>query len=942
MLRTDLIDLINRGNMWAFVGSGASVEAGCPSWGVLAESIVTSLDENVREGVLKDDRYSKAFSKKRFAKCFSRIEALIGKEALVKGVAAQVESVKSPGRILRVLADWPFAGYITTNYDGLLEIALRETGEYGWLPIGNSQEEVRKVSGDAQKLIWHIHGAIGLQEDKFRLVLTEEDYESFYLDSSPMVSQLRALLAQRRVLFVGFGFEDYEVIRLLKLVGRLCSPARPAFALLSGLSGTEHEAERLELLEKYNVDVIPYRVFNGSHDQLLQFLEVYSALVLRRSLRFGQPERPCPSYDPETTGLMIYNQMALRHHDQPAGEVLESLLKARILALLKYRGPSSIGSLVSDLAERVRLVQGVERSKLFYTDGVAVINKCLNDLKGSGLVELPAERTPASIVSLSSIGIHNLEEQAAKAKRMSEQFSATLDDRVRGSFPDNAESRSRVANAAECFLMECIKRRALGVAMVWNSPRVEFQQYHIVALLQSLPEFLQQVSGVDEGRALVRLVEDVLARPTNAEMNYLGIVLQSEFGVNLLGYDPDTVKARIEELSNTLFLIDSSTLIPLLARASVGYPSARTLLNELGVAKSFVATTELLSTEVAEHARWAVEHLNTVKGPITTEILVLSTGRAGSRPNAFLEGFLEEVNLGKISLNFDAYLDSVCGHISGHTVTDDAYSLAIRNSGVPCLNFKQWEGFTGEFWAERDELQEQIAERRKNANPPTYKHDRQVKAEAEALIIIRNLRKKTFKFQGKEIADAYFISHTRAIDDVAGHGLPITMRPQAILQWLSTITACPAEELGILFNNLLWELSERGLAIVDRTRLQTIFSPLVVASRTKFQEEMETHRVLITSQFGEDPEKAFREVSELEMPIVVHNYYIQKSIQLERELQEERKAKEALKAQTALTRKEREEYVILKSREKQKKLKSLSKKRAVASRGKGKRKKHKK
>src|SRR4030042_3895799 len=100
MLRTDLIELINRGNMWAFVGSGASVDAGCPSWGVLAERLVTSLDEDVRQELLKDDRYTKAFSKKRFAKCFSRIENLIGREALVKGVAAQIETVKSPGRIL--------------------------------------------------------------------------------------------------------------------------------------------------------------------------------------------------------------------------------------------------------------------------------------------------------------------------------------------------------------------------------------------------------------------------------------------------------------------------------------------------------------------------------------------------------------------------------------------------------------------------------------------------------------------------------------------------------------------------------------------------------------------------------------------------------------------------------------------------------------------------
>jgi hypothetical protein len=932
MLRTDLIELINRGDMWVFLGNGTSIESGCPSWEGLVRETIKRVDEKVREEILKDERYIKALSHKRFPRCFSRVEAISGREVIEKAVTMTLDSFRSPGKIIKLLADWPFAGYVTTNYDALLEMSLREIGQLGWVPIGNSADEVRKAAGDATRIIWHFHGAINMPPDKYKMVLTEEDYDELYLDGSAAVTQLRGLLAQRRLLFVGFGFEDPEVMRMLKLVGRLCSSARPAFAFLSGLSGTEHEGERLELLKKYNIDAIPYRVLNGSHDQLLQMLQVYSALILRRSLTFGQPERECPSYDPETTGLMIYNQLALRDQGKVGQEIIGSLLKARVLSLLKHRGPLTIRDINADLSERIQLVQEGERLASKKDSHSAALEKCLADLDALGLAKMTALSDGSSVLILTAEGSTQLDIQAAAVSRLSEQFSACLLDRARESFPDNEDAMTRVAKASECFLKECIKRRALGVAMAWNSPRLDFQRYHIVGLLQSLPEFLVQVSNQDEGLALVRLIEDVLAKPNAVEVKYLGIALQAQFGINLLGYDPETINARAQELSKTLFLLDSSTLIPLLARSSVGHNSARLLLHQLRTAGSAVASTYYLATEVAEHARWAVEHVGGSAVPLTPDVLAVVMGLAGSRSNAFLEGFLEEVNLGKISLDFGAYLDSVCGHPNGHSASDDAFLTAIRNESIPCLALNDWDGFEAELWSERDSRQEQIADRRKNAFPPTYKHERQVKAEAEALIIVQNLRSGAFQLKGQSMADAYFISHTRAIDNVAGHGLPVTMRPQAVLQWLSTVTASPAEELGSLFNNLLWELSERGLSIVDRVRLQTVFSPLVFASRSKFEEEIEAHRALVSRRFGEDPSKAFREVPDLQAPIVVDSYYLQKSLELEKELQKEKKAKEALKEKVKITEKERKEYDALKAKEKQRRKKAQSRQRAAASR----------
>jgi hypothetical protein len=383
MLRTDLLEIINRGGVWAFVGSGVSVDAGCPTWRELIDKILEKIDGEIRNKILSDHIYKLAYDEKNFSRCFSRIEHHTGREQLEASVKFEIRKAKVAGGIIKRLADWPFAGYITTNYDQLLEIGLQGAGERGWSIVGNSPAEVRKVSGDAPHVVWHIHGCINLSQDKSHLIITEKDYEGLYLEETPTLIQLRGLLAQHRVIFIGFGFRDPEVMRLLKRVGRLSDPARPVYGFLSGISGPKHDAERDELLEKYNVDVIPYEATDNSHGQLLELLDVYGALILRRSLKFGQPERPCPSYDPETTGLLIYNELCLKGGAGVSEDILGALLRAQVLSLLN-RGPCTISDLVQDLDSRVKAIRGHVDS---LTDGDVKIKKVLQELVQLQLIQ---------------------------------------------------------------------------------------------------------------------------------------------------------------------------------------------------------------------------------------------------------------------------------------------------------------------------------------------------------------------------------------------------------------------------------------------------------------------------------------------------------------------------------------------------------------------------
>jgi hypothetical protein len=339
MLRVDLINLINQRGTWAFIGSGLSVDSGGPTWKRLVEQTAQSLPADLQKKIKSDRIYLSKFAKGDYAGCFSRIEKFATRAMVESGVVSQINHLTEPGALIQFVADWPFDGYITTNYDLLLEKSLqRINSQSGWITVGNSADEIRKVSGDARGIVWHAHGAAGLTQSKSRLVISEADYDEFYLDPSILVQQLRGLLSQRRVVFIGFGFQDPEVLRLLKTIGKLTSPARPIYAFLGGVSGNDCEDERMDLLERYNVDVIPYEIIDGSHNQLKDLLEVYGSMILRRSLRLNQPELKCPSYDPETTGLLVYNELCLKGGAQVSEDILGTLLRSRVLALLKHVG----------------------------------------------------------------------------------------------------------------------------------------------------------------------------------------------------------------------------------------------------------------------------------------------------------------------------------------------------------------------------------------------------------------------------------------------------------------------------------------------------------------------------------------------------------------------------------------------------------------------------
>ena len=298
----------------------------------------------------------------------------------------------------------------------------------------------------------------------------------------------------------------------------------------------------------------------------------------------------------------------------------------------------------------------------------------------------------------------------------------------------------------------------------------------------------------------------------------------------------------------------------------------------------------------------------------------------------FLEGFIAELDGGSLSAPslFTYFRDVFRLQPKQKAPAETDVSRALTRQGIEVWEFDHWDGFEDSIWAERDETANEIAERRRLRD--TFTHDRQVRAEAEALLTVRYLRNEKFHYPGRETNNAFFISNTRAIDELADVKAPITMRPEAVLHLLTTLRPVDVRELAFLTDELLSELDQRGFSVVDRQRLMHVFGPLINASREDLQEVLARHRELLAEKYGEASTHAYAEVDPLDAPAALLMAQTQRAAMLEVELNRSKGREANLAKEARLTEQERSELEKLRVDEKLKRGLGRSRKRSAESR----------
>ena len=222
-----LTKYIRSGECILFLGAGVNAipPEGCLYKYSLEESppLGSKLSEELAEicDYKKNFPHETEFNLQRVSLCYE-LNPLFGRRELIDELTQRLIDGKKASPILKMLAALPFKIFVTTNYDKLLEQALRKNDKEPKVIVYNPDDKVitADVESDPteqQPLVFKMHGDLDKPES---IVITSEDYITFIQRMSdkdqlhPVPQTVRYRMQKWPTLFIGYSLLDYN-LRLL-------------------------------------------------------------------------------------------------------------------------------------------------------------------------------------------------------------------------------------------------------------------------------------------------------------------------------------------------------------------------------------------------------------------------------------------------------------------------------------------------------------------------------------------------------------------------------------------------------------------------------------------------------------------------------------------------------------------------------------------------------
>jgi hypothetical protein len=186
-------ELIND-NAAIFAGAGLSASLGYVNWKELLRGIAEGLDLDVdRETNLV------ALAQYHYNERKNRTE-------LNRRIVAEFSDIRAPSKNHRILARLPISAYWTTNYDKMIETALRSAGKV--VDVKHEVAQLKTTIPNRDVVLYKMHGDVDHPEDA---ILTKDDYEGYFRKHEPFVTTLSGHLTSKTFLFLGFSFSDPNI-----------------------------------------------------------------------------------------------------------------------------------------------------------------------------------------------------------------------------------------------------------------------------------------------------------------------------------------------------------------------------------------------------------------------------------------------------------------------------------------------------------------------------------------------------------------------------------------------------------------------------------------------------------------------------------------------------------------------------------------------------------
>lgn len=224
----------NRKRLVIFVGAGASISSGMPSWKDAIEQIRQHLGDSMSdEDFFKVPQYYyNEYGKNNYVDLMRSIFKY-GKNLYPKTIHHKILKFRSKY-------------IITTNYDHLLEQTL--TDENQIFDLISQDKDL--AYGTADRKLIKMHG--DFEHDNF--VLKEDDYLSYSHSFRLIETYIKALIAGNVVLFLGYSFSDPDLKQIFTWVKEIIGNDRPTSYMIE--VGEKYSVSKTNYFKNFGIKIL--------------------------------------------------------------------------------------------------------------------------------------------------------------------------------------------------------------------------------------------------------------------------------------------------------------------------------------------------------------------------------------------------------------------------------------------------------------------------------------------------------------------------------------------------------------------------------------------------------------------------------------------------------------------------------------------------------------
>ena len=374
-----------------------------------------------------------------------------------------------------------------------------------------------------------------------------------------------------------------------------------------------------------------------------------------------------------------------------------------------------------------------------------------------------------------------------------------------------------------------------------------------------IAEAARSLEGENLKAAFVEAAYRFVIDPTAPQKKYLASISQGFFLFHLMGLDPTCSKLRRQVFEQTLWLTDSSVLIPLLASGCYNHEYATELLAMLKRANARIFTTSNLLQEAWEHFHWAVGFVKN-SGVDTPEFLKVALVKGSYKQNLFIDGYIRLAADGHIG-TFGDYLELICDG----KVDRKSFEAALDNKGIELIDLSVLGKLDIKDLGVLEKARLTIKNERESRG--TLRSGLQIESEAEVLMLVKNLRSGKWSLSevSTSLERVYFISHSRVLDIVDKGSSVISWSPEAVYRYLATL---PEEQTNsnLLQQCMLHEYYYAGVSFIDRQRYLRFFGPSVDSARASYEKEKLRYVKEVEKKSVDALDDEFNRTPDLEKP----------------------------------------------------------------------------